>query len=1563
MAEVKALVDSGATDSFIKPAFAKRMGIGLKELDAPKKIWNIDNTENKAGLITHCADLDVQTKGTHKTMRFLITDTGNEDIVLGYPWLAAYEPQINWQHAVIKEDAYPVVLRTTHPERRGVTIAFAPTESAEFSDDEKRQAIRELYTEWNEVRARTTATDLAIEAQQYTSATAIPEEYADFAKVFSEEESHRFPPPRPWDHAIEFTKDAPAAINCKIYPMSRDEDEALRKFLDEQLEKGYIRPSKSPYASSFFFVKKKDGKLRPVQDYRKINSFTVRNQYPLPLIQELITDLGNADIYTKLDVRWGYNNVRIKEGDEEKAAFKTRYGFFEPLVMPFGLNNAPATFQAMMDYLCGPTILKHELLGTIIRVYMDDIAIASQNGRAGHIAAVRDVLRIAKDNDLYFKPEKCVFGAPAIDYLGVILEKGVTRMDPVKVAGIRNWPTPTTVKQVRSFLGFCNFYRLFIKGFATHARPLNRLTRKDTDWHWGQTEEDAFTKLKTLVTSEPVLAHPDLRDQFEMEVDASGFAVGAVLMQRKEDGRRHPIGYYSATLNEAERNYDIYDLELLAIVKAFRHWRPLLAGSPHKTKVFSDHLNLQYWRSPQRISRRIAREVLELSEYDFEIHHIKGTANGRADALSRRPDYDQGDDDNKDVTVLPDALFVRATQVDTIMPTTLTIDSEEMERPDATYRQDEDYLRPWIDAHRLKKIEGTWYKDGRRVVTGGLYDKRSIISAHHTPPVYGHPGINKTSQLVGRSYWWPNLRQDVLDYVKGCAECQRHKANSRPTRAPLSPIYPNPEALPFETIALDFITKLPQSQGFDSILTVTDHDCTKAAVFIPCNEEITAEGTAALYAKHVFLRFGLPSKVISDRDPRFASKFTRELCNILGISQNVSTAYHPRTDGQSERTNQWLEQYLRFWTNERQDNWAAYLPIAEFTHNNWPHETTRTSPFYLLMGYNPRADWIDRPSPIPQVALRIDQFQEARAQAKALLIKAQKSWVKHKDTPKYKEGDLVWLEGRHLRTNQPTTKLAPKRHGPFKVTQVMSPVNYRLELPTQWSIHPVFHTDLLTRYHETATHGPNYQRPPPDLVDGEEEYEIEKILDSRRFGRTRKLQYLVKWKGYPDSENQWVDRNEVFADQAIQEFRALHPTYIRKAHCELSLPATSATISQPVYLRAMSSCSLPSQSTIDTVTQALVTTHGPATREDAIAVLSAFPDPTIGGTADSPGAQPIAGYDVSEAAERALLEGEAADSLVQHLDGRGDCEPVQVPHRVRARAAVEGDREGVEGRAAAAGEDAAAGGATPPLADPHWDGPEEDTPDDYPAAHPLIRSTTDTDDPRETPYSLNTDGSPMYKRDLGVLGPGSHQPLVTINTRVPSGFKANTGADYIPFRITSPDGVEREARYHQVIMGPDPMVVGIINESDKVYARPLYAAPHYNYGGKPIYPSVDMALFTEAFEDRARVDRCLDSLHDLSLTAEVKRYRAAHREQVRLNERIDDLIAAMGEVMGKVAGSQRRLEMANAMERIEDEAGTMVDYELTTRKKTRRGRKSAQQPQRTRILYQEEGVGASGRRT
>ena len=330
-------------------------------------------------------------------------------------------------------------------------------------------------------------------------------------------------------------------------------------------------------------------------------------------------------------------------------------------------------------------------------------------------------------------------------------------------------------------------------------------------------------------------------------------------------------------------------------------------------------------------------------------------------------------------------------------------------------------------------------------------------------PAYGHPGINRMKDLVAKYYWWPQLAKDIQEYVKGCAQCQQNKVNTRPQRALLNPITPTTGALPFQTISMDFIVKLPESVGYDSILTITDHDCTKMLITIPCREMITAEGVAKLFLRQIFPRFGLPSKIISDRDPRFVSNFMKELCRLMGIMQNVSTAYHPRTDRQSERSNQWLEQYLRFWVDHQQTNWHHYLPLAEFMHNSWKNETMGRSPFEILMGYSPRAEIFDITLSVPTVALKLRDWKKAREEAQKLMIKAQKKWTNGKELiQRYKTGDQVWLEGCNLRVERPSIKLAPKRYGPFKIRKVLSPITYQLILPPQWKIHDVFHVDLLT---------------------------------------------------------------------------------------------------------------------------------------------------------------------------------------------------------------------------------------------------------------------------------------------------------------------------------------------------------------------------------------------------------------------------------------------------------------------------------------------------------------------
>lgn len=401
----------------------------------------------------------------------------------------------------------------------------------------------------------------------------IPVEFSPWKQVFDKKSAERFPQSRPYDHAINL-KPGFEPKRFKPYPLSPLERGKLDEFVQENLRKGYIRESSSPMASPFFFVGKKDGTLRPCQDYRYLNEWTVKNAYPLPLINDLVDTLKGAKIFTKLDLRAGYNNVRIKEGDQWKGAFNTPQGLFEPTVMFFGLCNSPATFQAMMNHLFADMIAEGWLV-----IYMDDMLLASLN-KDEHHGRTKRVLQRLKENDLFLKLEKCLFDKEEVDFLGMIIRHNQVAMDPIKIKGILEWKIPTTVREVRSFLGFGNFYRRFIDHYSELARPLNDLTKKDHQFLWTTECQLAFDTLKTKFTTAPVLLMPDVSKPFEVESDASKFAVGAVLRQQDCNGDWHPCAYFSKSLDEAERNYEIYDRELLGIIEALGQWRHYLEGAP-----------------------------------------------------------------------------------------------------------------------------------------------------------------------------------------------------------------------------------------------------------------------------------------------------------------------------------------------------------------------------------------------------------------------------------------------------------------------------------------------------------------------------------------------------------------------------------------------------------------------------------------------------------------------------------------------------------------------------------------------------------------------------------------------------------------------------------------------------------------------------------------------------------------------------------------------------------------------------------------------------------------------
>ena len=511
-AETPALLDSGATENFINHRYATHMRLPVKKLPTPRKVFNVDGTPNKKGDIQFYTDLEVRTGQKNTNMRFFLTDLGPQRMILGYPWFAAVQPKIDWAKGWIDYAQLPVVIKTTNARRTQFTRAVKTCG--------RRMKLR--------VATQTKASQLA-EQNQTRTTPQLPTEYRRHAQVFSEQKAQRFPESRPWDHAIELKKDAPSTLPGKIYSLTQSEQKALQEFIKEHLQKGYIRPSKSPYAAPFFFIKKKDRKLRPIQDYRQINEWTIKNRYPLPLIPELINRVKGATLFSKFDVRWGYNNVRIKKGDEWKVAFITNQGLFEPRVMFFGLTNSPATFQTMMN-----EIFQEELREGWVSIYMDDILIHTDSNLPRHRKCVHQILDKLKKHDLYLKPEKCLFEQEEMEFLGVVLKNGTIQMDPTKIKGVADWPKPNNVRDIRAFLGFTGFYRYFIPNYSKIARPLIDLTRKATPFHWEPPQMKAFETLKTIMCRKPILHQPNYNDPFFLLTDASAYGVGAVLSQEGE---------------------------------------------------------------------------------------------------------------------------------------------------------------------------------------------------------------------------------------------------------------------------------------------------------------------------------------------------------------------------------------------------------------------------------------------------------------------------------------------------------------------------------------------------------------------------------------------------------------------------------------------------------------------------------------------------------------------------------------------------------------------------------------------------------------------------------------------------------------------------------------------------------------------------------------------------------------------------------------------------------------------------------------------------------------------
>ncbi|KAJ1593515.1 hypothetical protein NDA15_004450 [Ustilago hordei] len=938
--------------------------------------------------------------GTHNlgVVEASVADTADYDLILGFTELWRLKPTIQWDTGQLEfktqeQDRPP--RRPPEAARAGDLTMRRPTlHGNEFVSAERilRAALEDgpigfmlLEEPPSSLPAfgfvptgADKGVEMEVEVDKVVTAADIPKPYQHLRDVFDEVEADKLPHHTEHDLHLELIEGGKPPQG-PLYLKGPKEMSELRRYLDENLEKGFIRPSKSPARSPVLFVPKKDGGLRLCVDYRGLNEITVKNRAPLPLIEEQLFLLRKARIYTKLDLRAAYNLIRIAKGDEWKTAFGTQLGLYEYLVMPFGLANAPAHFQSFINDIF------RDIIGIYVVVYLDDFLIFSDTEEA-HVKHVTEVLTRLRSNRLFAKLSKCEFHTKTVEFLGYIIKPTGIEMDPEKVRTVKEWPMPESIHDIQRFLGFANFYQRFIAHFAHIAKPLTALVKpieRFKKFELPEEAQQAFHKLIQAFTSAGVLQHFDYHLPTRLETDASDFAIAGVLKQEHE-GRWHPVAFYSRKMSSAEKNYEIHDKELLAV------YRP-------------------------------------------------GDKGGEPDALTRRTDMQPaGEEQDHNVRqLLPPRVFKETADHDSLL------------------------VAPMISMESI--------------ASKGLKDLVKIFQP-----------LDQELQEIHRKK--PFELKDDLWYSGGSA------------KEPLA----TPDR-PWGSISLDFIEGLPpskkyDSKTYDSILVIVDR-LTKFAILAPTHKTVTAKQTAVLLYGHMVRLFGYPDHMVSDRGRQFISGAWKAFAEQMGVKHSLSTAYHPQTDGQTERVNQVIEQYLRMYCNYEQNDWANLLDTAAFVYNNTVHNSIGVSPFFACYGWNPKAH-----PDIPQRLGvndpgRFEYLMDGKERCKYLqeqIREAQRRSVnqynrKHKDI-EFKVGDMVYINRRNWKTRRPTPKLDTRFAGPYPVQE----------------------------------------RPTIPLPDEDLDFEVEALIDKRSHNGT--TEYKVLWRGYSEEAASWEPVENLNCPDLIQEY-------------------------------------------------------------------------------------------------------------------------------------------------------------------------------------------------------------------------------------------------------------------------------------------------------------------------------------------------------------------------------------------------------------------------------------------
>jgi transposase InsO family protein len=1080
---VLALFDSGASHCFISAKLVNTLSLPLEDT---KKIWEVSTGNGVVITNKVCRACEIELCDRKLTADLLVLDTGGYDVILGMSWLSKH-------HAII--------------DCRSKKVTFRLPQQPEFHIATKSRAAKQIrYGKCSTMEVQ--EDDIPV--------------VKDFLDVFPEK-LPGLPPDRDLEFSIELIPGA-GPVSKAPYRMAPSELAILKEELQEILDKGFIRPSASPWGAPVLLVGKKDGGKRMCVDYRELNKVTVKNKYPLPRIDDLFDQLSEASVFSKLDLRSGYHQLKVKKEDISKTAFRTRYGHYEFKVMPFGVTNAPAVFMDLMNRIFS------SYLDKFVVVFVDDILVYSKNEKE-HEEHLRIVLQTLRQHQLYANLKKCEFWMNSVTFLGhVISGKGIS-VDPRKIEAVKEWPVPKNVKEIKSFLGLAGYYRKFVQDFSRIAAPLTKLTRMGVKYKWSEECMAAFEELKNRLTTAPILKMPTGTGDMVIYSDASGSGLGCVLMQYG-----HVIAYASRQLKTHERNYPTHDLELAAVIFALKIWRHYLLGD--RVLIYTDHKSLKYIFTQKELNMRQRRWLELMADYDVNLQYHPGKANVVSDALSRRPgecmalQITQQKELLKEMRELDLMVIRRIDVAEKLMAIqvqpTLIKKIKAAQTEDLKLQQ----FRKQVEANERFDIrihDGALFYGDRICVPKGEV-RQEVLQEAHSSAYSIHPGCTKMYQDLKEHFWWNGMKREIAQYVAKCLVCQQVKAEHQRPGGLLQPL-PIPE-WKWQNITMDFVTALPKTpKGHNAVWVIVDR-LTKSAHFLPFRVGQSTEQLADMYMREIVRLHGVPASIVSDRDTRFRSHFWDSLQETLGTRLKFSSPYHPQTDGQSERTIQILEDMLRACVIDFKGSWDDHLHLVEFSYNNSHQASIKMAPFEALYGRKCRSPlyWdevgesrVMGPEILSQTVDKVRIIKERLQVAQD----RQKQWADAERRPlEFQAGDHVFIRISPMKgviRFGARGKLSPRFIGPFEVLERVGEVAYRLALPPSLeAVHDVFHVSQLRKYVGDDSHVLDHTEIElrPDLSYAEQPVAVIGQSTKVLKGRTIPL-VLVSWNRQAPGEATW----------------------------------------------------------------------------------------------------------------------------------------------------------------------------------------------------------------------------------------------------------------------------------------------------------------------------------------------------------------------------------------------------------------------------------------------------------